>query len=82
MIVSGRLFAPQFDFNVYSNSLERCRAVARLVQGHMTMMKGYSSSDIVVTDVQTEVLPFEFADLVNGQPRYVFTMTVYCRSNG
>jgi hypothetical protein len=81
VVVRGRLFATQFDFNVYSGSLERCRAIAGLVHGYMTMMKGYTSDEIVIAEVETDVLPFDLTDLVNAQPRYVFTMTVYCRSN-
>lgn len=79
--VRGRLFVSKFDFNVYAGSIESCRSVAVRLFGYLSMMKGWSDSNVVVTHVEADVLPFNFTDIIDGQPRYVFTMAFYCRPN-
>lgn len=80
-IIETRLTAPLFNFNVYADTIENARRICVITQAVMVQMRGYTTSDIVVTAVSTTTTPFKFTDFVNNQPRYVFSAEVYCRPN-
>jgi hypothetical protein len=78
-VCPGRLEAPTFDFNVYAPTIEDTRLLCMEVKSVVSGLVGLYTDTLVVTNVTIDTTPFSLTDLFNGQPRYVFTASVFYR---
>jgi hypothetical protein len=73
-----RVAAPRVDINVYAESRNVAKTIARNAVAAMKSMKNMVFDDAVVIRVETST-PANLTDPVNSQPRYVFDATIYIR---
>lgn len=78
-IVRNRLHAPVFNFEVYSGTIESTRSLAMAAYSTVTGMVNHMNDDLVITFIDVIQTPFSLTDLVNIQPRYIFTAGIYYR---
>lgn len=78
-IVPNRLEAPAVDFNVYAPTIEDTRVLCMQAKSVVKALVGRYTSELVITHVRIDTTPFYLTDLVNNQPRYVFTASIFYR---
>ena len=78
-IIPNRLEAPTVDFNVYAPTIEETRLLCMQVKSAVRALIGKYTSELVITNVSIDTTPFSLTDLVNNQPRYIFTASIFYR---
>lgn len=76
-----RIYTTVLDFNCYNSTIETTRSLAMVALSQARSLVNSVDADFVVTKIRTETLPFKLTDLVNNQPRYIFSITVFYRTN-
>lgn len=73
-----RVNAPRVDINVYAETRNVAKTIARNAVAAMKSMKNTVFEDAVVILVETSP-PANLTDPVNAQPRYAFDATIHIR---
>ena len=76
--INLKLDLRNFSFNVYAPTLEDTRDLAERALAAAVSMKG-AYTDLVVTQSEVQVTPFDLTDQIDNRYRFVFDVTFYIR---
>lgn len=74
--VTRRLDARTITVNCYAEDYESTLLLAETALAVVLSMRG-KYTDLVVTDTETSVTPYDLTDQLNGEYRFVFDVVIY-----
>lgn len=77
-LVKGRLEARLMTFNVYAEDYDSTRELAEAALAAVLSMRG-TYTDLVVTETNVSVTPYDLTDELDGKYRFVFDVVIYFR---
>lgn len=77
-VVKGRLDARLMTFNVYAEDYDSTRDLAEAALAAVLSMRG-TFTDLVVTETDISVTPYDLTDQLDGKYRFVFDVVIYFR---
>lgn len=77
-VIKGRLEARLMTFNCYAEDYDSTRELAEAALAAVLSMRG-TYTDLVVTETDVSVTPYDLTDELDGKYRFVFDAVIYFR---